>query len=515
MVYNVLYSKIMAENKIESLNRLAGDEGFKDKTLLITGGTGFMGKVLVEKLLRTCHLVKKIYLLVRTKRGKNPQDRLKEIFAGPLYDLLKKTRGEDILKKVVAISGDVIEPDLGLSKSDRQMLAEEVQIVYHLAATIRFDDPLKKAVLLNTRGTKLMLGLAKECKNLMAFVHVSTAYCHLHERVLYEKAYPPPADPDTVIKAVEWLDEETVNTITKKMLADCPNTYAFTKGLGEALVNDEMDNLPVIILRPSVVVPIWKEPIPGWTDNVNGPTGLLIAAGKGVLRTMYCDSHGYADYLPVDIAVNVLMLATYDYLKHKERRIYNCTSSFEYKITWSEMIELGRSLISSKMPLNGVVWYPGGSMKTSRLHHNICVVLFHYIPAIFLDMIIFLSGNKPVLWKVQQRITKGFEVFEYYANNQWDFNNEGSLKARDFLTETEKRIYKIDGQGLDIEDYFLNCIHAARLYVLKEGDETLPAARRHMKMLWCLNKFCKTLMLIGLGYLLMQYFVYPVLGTSS
>lgn len=51
-----------------------------------------------------------------------------------------------------------------------------------------------------------------------------------------------------------------------------------------------MDSLPVVVMRPSIVIPIYQDPIPGWTDNINGPTGLLIGAGKGVIRTMYCDS---------------------------------------------------------------------------------------------------------------------------------------------------------------------------------------------------------------------------------
>lgn len=48
------------------------------------------------------------------------------------------------------------------------------------------------------------------------FCHVSTAYCHLHERHLEEKAYPPPADPNKIIKAVEWMDEEVVDSMTDK-----------------------------------------------------------------------------------------------------------------------------------------------------------------------------------------------------------------------------------------------------------------------------------------------------------
>lgn len=83
---------------------------------------------------------------------------------------------------------------------------------------------------------------------------------------------------------------------------------------------------------------------------------------------------------------------------------------------------------------------------------------------------------------VQKRISKGFEVFEYYANNQWDFNNENSLSGRKLLNPRERKNYKVDGDGIDYFDYFLNCVHCTRLYILKESDASLPAAKRHMKM---------------------------------
>lgn len=73
-------------------------------------------------------------------------------------------------------------------------------------------------------------------------------------------------------------------------------------------------------------------------------------------------------------------------------------------------------------------------------------------------------------------------MFEYYANNQWDFDNEESLRARNLLNPREKKLYKVDGDGLDMVDYFTNCTHAARLYILNETDDTIPQAKRHMKM---------------------------------
>jgi FlaA1/EpsC-like NDP-sugar epimerase len=53
---------------------------FRGQTIFITGGSGFLGKVLIEKLLRTCPGVKTIYLLLRSKKGKSPHERISDIF---------------------------------------------------------------------------------------------------------------------------------------------------------------------------------------------------------------------------------------------------------------------------------------------------------------------------------------------------------------------------------------------------------------------------------------------------
>lgn len=86
------------------------------------------------------------------------------------------------------------------------------------------------------------------------------------------------------------------------------------------------------------------------------------------------------------------------------------------------------------------------------------------------------------LRKVQRRIANGFDVVSYYANNQWDFCNEGILYLRSLLNESERKVFNLDSSGVDIPKYVETCVLAARRYILNEPDHTLPKARRIMKM---------------------------------
>lgn len=57
---------------------------YADSTIFLTGGTGYLGKMILEKLLRECYDLKMIYVLVRPKKGKDVQTRFEEIFDGPV-----------------------------------------------------------------------------------------------------------------------------------------------------------------------------------------------------------------------------------------------------------------------------------------------------------------------------------------------------------------------------------------------------------------------------------------------
>lgn len=138
---------------------------FRGKSILVTGATGFVGKVLLEKLLRSCPEVSTIYLLMRpgARDGKSPAARLKDLFASRAFSFSPVALP---FEKVVALSGDMTKPGLGLSPEDRQTIVENVDVIFHSAATVKFHGPLKDFIAQNVLGTEAVMQLGEEMKHL-------------------------------------------------------------------------------------------------------------------------------------------------------------------------------------------------------------------------------------------------------------------------------------------------------------------------------------------------------------
>lgn len=286
-------------------------EFYGGKSIFITGASGFMGKVLVEKLLFSCSELKQIFILMREKRGKSGAQRVSEFSGLPLFDRIVRTRPE-LLEKIVPVYGDISLVNLGLSDEHLSRVMSETNIVFHMAATVNFEAPLKIAVEMNVRGVQYAIDLAKKMPHLKAMVHLSTTFCCCDQEVLHEEVYDSNVNPKELIRCVDWMSEEMMNELRKTIVAPHPNSYTYTKRLGEVLARDEYENLPICICRPSIVLPTFKEPIPGWVDNLNGPIGVLLGAGKGVIRSMLCNGATHAEVAPVDLAINGLILVAWD-----------------------------------------------------------------------------------------------------------------------------------------------------------------------------------------------------------
>ncbi|KAM0729342.1 Fatty acyl-CoA reductase 1 [Formica fusca] len=222
---------------------------YAGQSIFLTGSTGFLGKVLIEKILRSCSDIQEIFILMRPKKELSLNERFEKMLNLPLYDKLREEQPSN-LKKLVAVSGDTNQENLGLSAVDRQMLTERVTIIIHNAASVKFNDSLKYAILTNTRSTRDICILAESIKNLVALVYVSTAYAHLDNPFIEEKVYPPIADWWKLIKVAESLDEHTLNVFTAKCLNNIPNTYIFSKNLMESIIQEYSSSLLCAIVRP-------------------------------------------------------------------------------------------------------------------------------------------------------------------------------------------------------------------------------------------------------------------------
>lgn len=115
---------------------------YRNQSVFITGGTGFVGKVLIEKLLYEFRDIGNIYVMLRPKCGQLSSSRLKELLQCPVFDRIRANCPEQ-LAKVQVINGDTGFAGLGINPLDVRTLSEHVSIVFHSAATIRFDEPLK------------------------------------------------------------------------------------------------------------------------------------------------------------------------------------------------------------------------------------------------------------------------------------------------------------------------------------------------------------------------------------
>lgn len=140
-------------------------EYFDDCNIFVTGSTGFLGKVLIEKLLRTCDGIKKIYILLRPKRGIGSEQRFEEYLKNPIFERIR-LKNPEVLNKLRCIPGDINDNNIGLSDGDVKKLVDNIHIVFHVAATVRFNEPLRDAANLNTFGTQRIMELCTKMTKL-------------------------------------------------------------------------------------------------------------------------------------------------------------------------------------------------------------------------------------------------------------------------------------------------------------------------------------------------------------
>lgn len=186
--------------------------------ILLTGGTGFIGKYLFKKLNTNKNF---IYLLTRDK-----------------------SKGEYLkISNSLFVNGDISKTQIFDNEDDLHKICEEVDIIVHAAGVYDFNANKINEYNVNILGTQNIIALAKKIKNLKHFYHISSiAVSGKHEGIFFE-------------------DELNLNAIHN-------STYTYSKMVSEDFVRRSKLKCPITIFRPGIVI---GDSTTGEIEKIDGP----------------------------------------------------------------------------------------------------------------------------------------------------------------------------------------------------------------------------------------------------
>ncbi|KAL2821442.1 male sterility protein-domain-containing protein [Aspergillus cavernicola] len=306
-------------------------EYYDDKTLFITGGSGFLGTALVHRLL-TQTRVGHVYLLCR-----GGMRRLRDQWSRWLPTAVVEKMSDP--SRLTVLDGDILLPTFGLSAHDIGFLRQHVDVIVHSASSINLVKPLSSLAEIVIGASDRMAQFALTCDNLDRFIYVSTAYANTHLHFLSptfdvqidEKIYPINEEPSSSSSSSssildEYAQVQKTGTSTVYQTHNFPWPYAYAKNLTERLLlhrftNPESPtttNKKLLILRPSIIGPSQHLPFPGFSIPTSTPSTMLAASlALTPWRTMHIASNAAhpetevtIDEVPVDVVVDRLLVHT-------------------------------------------------------------------------------------------------------------------------------------------------------------------------------------------------------------
>ncbi|KAL8214382.1 hypothetical protein R6Q57_003831 [Mikania cordata] len=483
----------------------------KGKRLFVTGATGFLGKVFIEKMLRTVPDVGKIYILIKAKNKDAAMDRVKnEIINAELFKTLQQAYGKSyqsfMLSKLVPVTGNVCESNLGLDEETVDEIAKDLDIIVNSAANTTFDERYDVALDINTGGPSRIMSFAKQCKKLKLFLHVSTAYVNgqrqgrimekpfsagesiAWESLRYGNHTPKLNVEDEIKMLLEFKKSWGENALAQKLkelglerakLYGWQDTYVFTKAMGEMMIDKMRGDIPVVIIRPSVIESTYKEPFPGWMEGNRMMDPIVLYYGKGQLSGFLVDPNGVLDVVPADMVVNAIMAAMAKHVangKTKENYIYQIASSVVNPLVFKDLARLlyehfhtSPCLDLKGRPVRVPIMQLYRSMEEFSAH-------------IWKDAvnksqsIASPSTNKDKLsLKIENICKKSVEqakylvsIYEPYTFYGGRFDNSNTQKLLGIMSEEERKTFGFDVGKIDWRDYISNVhIPGLRRHVMK------------------------------------------------
>eukprot|EP01120_Amphizonella_sp_Union-15-10_P010869 TRINITY_DN4505_c0_g1_i6.p1 TRINITY_DN4505_c0_g1~~TRINITY_DN4505_c0_g1_i6.p1 ORF type:complete len:1140 (-),score=214.44 TRINITY_DN4505_c0_g1_i6:109-3528(-) len=469
-------------------------QAIEGKSIFLTGGTGFVGKVFLETVLRELPGVQKIFLLVRPdlKNNIKPEERLASLLAAPLFDRVRQERPDFAAfarEKIFLVSGDMVEENLGLSGSDMAILEEEIEIVFHLAATINFHERLDLALKINVLAPLKILEICKKMKRLKAFVHVSTAYVNSNKlgksTIIEEKLYPLSYDTEDVVQTILNTPTKKIEKLTQKLLGTYPNTYTFTKSLGEHLLVEQKEHVRLIILRPTIIGCTADTPFPGWTDTVSAAGAIYLYTGLGILKIIPGAPDNIGDLVPCDYVVNMMLSVAAYHIEYPDSMddvpIYHAGTSASNPQTWGlsgriivDYFQRNLSKKSVSTPSVNILTYPEYRAQfflkyqlPSRLYSAFAKMMrseFHQKQA-------RRSSN------IVERCHMLTKSFRHFIENEWIFQSQNGDKVLASMNPQSLERFNFSNVHLDWHAYLNYFCWGLQKFILKEDDIKPPSTR--------------------------------------
>lgn len=213
-----------------------------------------------------------------------------------------------------------------------------------------------------------------------------------------------------------------------RIIGNFPNTYSYSKALAEQLVMNERGMIPLAIVRPTIVTPALMEPLPGWVESLNGPTGNIAGVGKGFIRISKIDKHLVTDIIPVDYPINLMIAVGWYTASRKPRDIvvYTCGTGHQNPITWKGLNKWGMKAWMN-YPTKDMLWYPSSYFTSSDVFFKINATLFHKIPGYFWDLINVIIGKKARLVTIILRYFSNYIYIIIFKTGSHVRESESSL----------------------------------------------------------------------------------------
>ncbi|KAM3137884.1 hypothetical protein pb186bvf_009965 [Paramecium bursaria] len=457
-------------------------EYLQDKAILLTGCTGFVGKVLLEKILRD-FLPKRVYVLVRAKNNESSvQSRfLKQIIASRCFDRLRQERGQNFLeyiqKQVVPIQGDLLQEGLGLSVGQKQELIDSVNVIVNCAASVEFNLPLKQALDINFYGSVRMMELALQCKQLNMFIHVSTAYVNSNQRgQVSETIYNEKSNVLQYVNQLYNQADKMTDKEIQKLLNGLPNTYTFTKNLAEQMYKQMRPvTLPLSIVRPSIVGCSLFEPEPGWIDSFAASSAVLLNAGNGLLKVYKCNTNYQSCHIPVDILVNQIIAVASQDSQFQQFKIYHSGSSdrnpnyFFWKSLDTQVKEFWLSHKINKRISEPRIVCTNSAVysKLKQLQYKVMLDLQQKLADSFGSD--ELQKQAALNIKHLNKSNSLANSYEFFSTREWIFKSSNMLNIINNLDASDKQVLNVDTLNIDWSYYNQLFCYGIQKYLLGEG----------------------------------------------